>query len=491
MRPIESWLPPIDNLCQIIEKAVMMIQNTHIDLNKGNNQIFNSNSSMITFDEAIALRKKELKYLKQLLSNCQNSMHAKLAESQLELTKKMKSIDLEIQKFEQLITNGFSNHPSSNSNIQPIENQINEYKGKISLISSQIQKSQKKLHHNHKIHKQLRIDLNLIRHLKHKKSKLSKTVKNPKSEDLLAPEAENQANSANQKTKKLLKNSISALKSNISMIDNDNLEVKTQINQVKSLIHLNHEQLVNIKKVTNETVSKTTQKALFITNVVDEMKNLIQIRTNRTEINEKISKEKTKFDQLKEEIQSIQMLIKRIKAKKQKVQNEFYEIEENFLYETLPQREHIKKFPSRRNIVKTHFLSDDYNDHSLDSNEDEAARIENQRIIQEKRQINAKLFKSLERKNARISEMRHAIRQLQEEMTYKAKIKKERDEAKKNRIEHSVFFSFEKLLGQIKEKEENIQILKEKIREKKEFLKEYSQYEEMINQFDDPYSRYS
>lgn len=88
---------------------------------------------------------------------------------------------------------------------------------------------------------------------------------------------------------------------------------------MRLLIKESQNQYIELKKCINETVSKTTKKTMFITNVVDEMKNLIQIRRDRSALKKEMIQERQHFYDFQNEIKRINSKIESLKAKKTEI----------------------------------------------------------------------------------------------------------------------------------------------------------------------------
>lgn len=480
-RSIDDWLPSIDLLTKTVEKVIFCIQGSYMPLQRQQNQKDNSCSQAITLEEAINKRKEKLKYYKKLLSSCQNSMKTKLQISQADIFKKMDDVDAQIANMNQILR--FLNEQTGlNECIHNINDQIDKYNQKFSLLTNEIQKAEVELKKQAKVHSEYESYASKIQHLIEKKKKIMK--KRHQIAHQLSGVNQNSvihipAYKQNIKMKNALKGSISKLRMRITNFDREIADTEKQKNEIQALIRDTQNQYIDLKKFTNETISKTTQKSYFTTNVVDEIKKLIKIRRDRSELNKKIKIEKQHYFGFQSEINRINSKIEGLKMEKKKLINEECAIEDNFLKKAMPKKKSRKRSKSVNKILllNNNINGSDYSNNDLINGDDfdHEKNINQKKNIKEMEKNNLKLLKSVESENAKIISLRQKIRELQENIIFQVKLKKEKESLKKERENHSIFFSFEKIQNQIEEKKNNIERLKQKIKEEKEFLRLYSQ----------------
>ncbi|KAK8881691.1 hypothetical protein M9Y10_039616 [Tritrichomonas musculus] len=486
-RSIDNWLPSIDSLTQAIEKVILFVQGSYVSLQRHLDQVQNSKPNLMTLDDAIKKRKEDLKYYTRLLSSCQNSMKTKLQISQSEIFTKMDDIDMQIMNMDRIF-HSLTEQTALNECIHKLSHKIEKYNQNLPLLKEEIHKAKNQLKSQMQIDSEYKSYISAIQQIKQEKKKISKErsqIASQKMEFNQMPEIKIPSNKPNLKMKKALNSSISKLRILITNIDREITDTEKQKSEMRLLIKESQNQYIELKKCINETVSKTTKKTMFITNVVDEMKNLIQIRRDRSALKKEMIQERQHFYDFQNEIKRINSKIESLKAKKQKLINDECEMEEKFLKKAMPKKRTKKKGKNDINKVLT-TNNDDENEYSNDENKiDHELIIDRHKDIKEKQKNNLKLLKKVESENADIISLRQKIREAQENIVFQTKLKKETESLRKERENHSIFFSFEKIQNQIEEKKANIEKLKRKIKEEKEFLSLYSQLESIQIDSDD------
>ena len=495
-RTIDFWLPSINKLKKTIELTVKTIQKTNDRSNI--KKISNNFIGLLTFDEAIKKRKDDLKYLKGLLTKCQNSMKINLEMSQVEILSKINYLDQQIDKYEkfQRIRYNFdqncdennfdkaeqalyikkNRYSNNNRFVNSLMNKIEYYENNIPNISKKIVATEDNLKQMEAYENERKCQLLNAQLLKGQIQRYKQKMKELeiKKKQIYHQKINNlPKNTEIFKMQTFLKNSIASLRSQITTIDREINDINSQKSEVRSLIKMSQSQYMDMKKCIADITTKTTQKFTFRTNVIEEMKKLVHLRKDKTDLDKVLKVEKLKVCELKDDIGELKSKISSLKKQKKKLNHKEIEIEHKFFHKI-----------SSMNNKSENLKKIKFNLQNMEDESDESGSEIDQKEIHQKKELvrqdkkNLKLLKKVEKYNSENLSIKQAIRDTQEHILFQTKLKNEKERAKKERENQSILFSFEKIQNQIKEKQENIANLKKQISEKKEFLKKNEHFVE-------------
>ncbi|OHS92887.1 hypothetical protein TRFO_40807 [Tritrichomonas foetus] len=500
-RPIDAWLPPINKLNETIKNVVNSIHKKPVKFNE-NNDIINSPENLVTLNEAIMFRKEKLRHYKNVLTECQNLMRNNLSKSQTKIVNSIRLVDSQIAKYDRILDK-FTNLQSYILLSTKLYSKANLYRKNIKNINAEIHNVKKEIRQHETTDEELNCEITNINLLKAKIKKLKNKRKliYHKLDEISKNKIKNNRKfdkNAFRSMQKSINTSIVSLRSQISIIDTEMSDIQAQKTELRSLVKLAQTQYLDIKKCATDMVVRTTQKCTFRTNVVDEMKKLIQLRRDKQELYNVLKKEKSHLFGLENEVSTLNSDIAELKKKKQNLIHQEEKIENEFLNGMFTKHSHKNKKGNKnhqnhiefviegnqKELIKEYqrnkYHQDDYNIPNSDDftgfdeeqMKKELRQIKKKKEIQKKEKSNLALLKKVEKTNSAIVNLRQKIRETQETILFNTNLKNEKEKAKRDRENQSILFSFEKIQNQINLKKENIKKLKEIIEKDKEFLKQ-------------------